>query len=234
MALKITEKILKKLTLKWSHLDRGLNKFLFFSSLIFFFYIFFFESLDKARRDVENSKKQIEQFRIQNDLKRQNEAYKALVYAEEKTQKYEKELDDARLSVNEKYDRYTEGLFKRVSEETDLANCYLDVSFRNLKLINMNLKTSFHFKFLKQQQRFHAQVCKNLEEIIPEIAETINNYPKKPVFSVSLKENLRVSTSINPNDVSPVIRKLIESMVRQNAFSEEVRIVFFYFIFFKI
>jgi hypothetical protein len=36
-------------------------------------------------------------------------------------------LDDARLSANEKYDRYTEGLYKRVSEETDLSKLFLDV-----------------------------------------------------------------------------------------------------------
>ena len=74
--------------------------------------------------------------------------------------KYEKELDEARQAVNEKYDRYTEGLYKRVSEV--------------------------------------------------------------PIFGVNIAEHLRVSTSINPNEVSPVIRKLIESMIRQNAFEEEV------------
>ena len=47
--------------------------------------------------------------------------------AEEKTARYERELDDARLSVNEKFDRYTEGLYKRVSEETDLSKLFLDV-----------------------------------------------------------------------------------------------------------
>jgi hypothetical protein len=60
-----------------------------------------------------------------------------------------------------------------------------------------------------------------LEETIPEIDETINNYPKKPIFGVDIQEHLRVSISINPNGISPVIRKLIESMIEQNAFEEE-------------
>lgn len=100
------------------------NKSIFKQKLLIFIF-----SLEKAKKDVDSSKKQIEQFRIQNDLRRQTEAYKALVSAEDKTARYERELDDARLSVNEKYDRYTEGLYKRVSEETDLANSFLDVSF---------------------------------------------------------------------------------------------------------
>lgn len=157
-------------------------------------------SLDKAKRDVEMYKKQIEQLRIANDTKRQQEAYKALVNAEEKTVKYEKELDDARLVVNERYDRYTEGLFKKVSEETELANCFLE--------------------YLKLQQKFHKQVYEILDDNIPDIKGLINDYPKKPIFGAPIEEQLRLS---NSNDVSPVIRKLIDGMVKQNVFSEEVK-----------
>ena len=104
----------------------------------------FIKSLEKGKRDVDNAKKQIEQLRLQNDLRRQNEVYKALVSAEDKTAKYEKELDDARQAVNEKYDRYTEGLYKRVSEETDLANCFLDVS-KLVAVVSFILINNFFF-----------------------------------------------------------------------------------------
>jgi hypothetical protein len=86
-------------------------------------------SLDKARKDVENYKKQLEGSRIMNaDMKKQNEVFKAFQNAEEKTIRCEKELDDATFLANERYDKYTEGLYKKVSEETDLANYFLEVS----------------------------------------------------------------------------------------------------------
>ncbi len=86
--------------------------------------------MEKARKDVETYKKQIDSWRHVNDTKKQQEAWKALQNAEEKTIRCERELSDSTISANERYDKYTEGLYKKVSEEIDLANYFLEVGQR--------------------------------------------------------------------------------------------------------
>ena len=137
--------------------------------------------------------------------KRMNDIYRL----EEKVQRVEKELDEANSIANEKYDKYTEGLYKRVAEECELTNYYLD--------------------YLKFQKKYHKQALKRLDTLIPGVKESLVKYNKKPVFGSSLTEY--VNTSININSslnsrsdqmmVSPVIRKLIDGMCKQNVFNEE-------------
>jgi hypothetical protein len=127
---------------------------------------------------------------------------------EDKVQRIEKELDEANLIANEKYDKYTEGLYKRIANECELTKFYLD--------------------YLKIQKRYHKQALKRLDNTIPNIKELINSYSKKPVFGSCLLEYVKMSNKNtifrnNPDYqyVSPVIRKLIDGMVKQNVFNEE-------------
>ena len=89
-------------------------------------------NLDKAKKEAENFKRSNENARINNDQRKQYETFKTLANAEEKCQRIDKELDEANATVNEKYDKYTESLYKKVSDEYELANNYLDV--RNHKI----------------------------------------------------------------------------------------------------
>jgi hypothetical protein len=60
-------------------------------------------SLEKARRENETLKKNIELTRmLNNDSKKQNDLIKSFQASEEKLIRYEKELDEARYSSNEK------------------------------------------------------------------------------------------------------------------------------------
>ena len=125
---------------------------------------------------------------------------------EEKVQRVEKELEDATQIANEKYDKYTEGLYRRVAEECELTNYYLE--------------------YLKLQRKYHKQALKRLDILIPGAKESLVNYNKKPVFGCALAEYVNNYNSSTPgprNDLqlSPVIYKLINSMCRQNAFAEE-------------
>ena len=68
--------------------------------------------------------------RMSNDTRRQYDSSRSLSAAEDKCTKIDKELDEATTAANEKYDKYTESLFKKVSEEYDLAQIFLEVCFR--------------------------------------------------------------------------------------------------------
>ena len=127
--------------------------------------------------------------------KRMNDFYRL----EDKVSRIEKELDDANASANEKYDKYTEGLFKRVSEECDLSNFYLE--------------------YLRAQRRYHKQALKRIDSLIPGVKDSLKNYNKKPVFGCSLSDYVNMTNS--QTSVSPVIKRLIEGMCRQNVFNEE-------------
>ncbi len=165
------------------------------------------QNLDKSKRDLENSQKSINQSHRMTMMREfESKRFNELTKLEEKLMKSEKELDEATSVANEKYDKYTESLYKRIAEECDLTNCYL--------------------KYLKEQRKYHKQALKKLDTLIPGVEETINNYHKKPVFGHPLEEyvqrNLRATNNGQPQSlVSPVIRKLIDGMCRQNVFSEE-------------
>lgn len=168
------------------------------------------QSLDKARKDMENLQKTGQSSRLtmigNNDAtKRVNDLYKL----EEKVAKSGRDLEEATISANEKYDKYTEGLYKRISEECELTRYYLD--------------------YLKRQKNYHKQALKRLEVLIPEVKESLNKYNKKPVFGCPLGEYVSMSQGSRsvrslPSDqqlVSPVIRSLIDGMCKQGVFSEE-------------
>lgn len=121
---------------------------------------------------------------------------------DERVNRSEKELEEAQAAANEKYDKYTETLYKKISEECDLSNNYVH--------------------YLNAQRKFHKRALKKLDLLIPDVDESIHNYYKKPVFGSDLEEY--VERSRRPGsleDVSPVIKKLIHSMYAQNAFEEE-------------
>lgn len=169
------------------------------------------QSLEKARKEFDNAQKSGTQSSRLTMIggtdvnKKMNDIYKL----EEKVQRVEKELDEANAVANEKYDKYTEGLYKRVSEECELTTYYLD--------------------FLKYQKKYHKQALKRLDTLIPGAKDCLVKYNKKPVFGSSLSEYVNMSTSINPTMnaradqllLSPVVRKLIEGMCLQNVFNEE-------------
>lgn len=170
------------------------------------------QSLDKARRDVENAQRtsshssRLTMIGTSDTNKKINDLYRL----EDKVQRIEKELDEATSMANEKYDKYTEGLFKRVAEECDLTTCYLD--------------------YLQLQRRYHKQALKRLDQLIPGVKESLSTYNKKPVFGCSLTEYVNLSnqganqfgtSQSQIQNVSPVIKKLIESMCKQNVFNEE-------------
>lgn len=212
------------------------------------------QSLDKAKRDVDNAQRSTTQssrltMMGTNDI---NKKMNEVTRLEEKVQRIEKELDEATSVANEKYDKYTEALYKRIADECDLTNCYLE--------------------YLKLQRKYHKQVLKRLESLIPGVKESLVNYNKKPVFGCSLGEYVNIHNNLNNNNaqyqqqqllqlqnqqlpqqqpqqlqqqhmqlhsrsmmnvnnanssqdgqqyVSPVIRKLIEGMCKQNVFVEE-------------
>lgn len=64
---------------------------------------------------------------MSNDTRKQYDSFRSLSTSEDKCMKIEKELDDATSAANEKYDKYTESLFKKVSEEYDLSQIFLEV-----------------------------------------------------------------------------------------------------------
>jgi predicted transcriptional regulator len=130
---------------------------------------------------------------------------------EEKVQRVEKELDEATSLANEKYDKYTECLYKRVADECELTNYYLE--------------------FLKIQKQYHKQAYKKLDMLIPAVKDSLASYTKKPVFGCSLTEYIYMNNQImgglsnqqlqQQMQISPVIRKLVEGMCKQNVFNEE-------------
>ena len=147
--------------------------------------------------------------------KKMNEVFRL----EEKVQRAEKDLDEATSAANEKYDKYTEALYKRVSDECELTSCYLE--------------------YLKIQRKYHRQVLRRLDQLIPGAKDSLATYNKKPVFGCALGEHVTIHNSMSavnlnssiPNNsspssssqslVSPVIRKLVEGMCKQGVFAEE-------------
>lgn len=166
------------------------------------------QSLDKAKREIENAQRSTSQssrltMMVNSDTasKKMNEVFRL----EEKVQRAERELDEATAAANEKYDKYTETLYKRVSDECELTNCYLE--------------------YLKIQRKYHRQVLRRLDQLIPGAKDSMANYNKKPVFGCSLGEYVNKQNSSSSSHslslVSPVIRKLVEGMCKQGVFSEE-------------
>ncbi len=175
------------------------------------------KNLDKAKRETENIQRTMNQTsRLtvvgSNEI---NRNARELARLEEKVQRIERELDEANAIANEKYDKYTESLYKRVSDECELSAYYLE--------------------YLNLQKRYHKQAIKRLDSIIPNVQESFMNYTKKPVFGCSILEcvnntnNIRslnhISNGMSNNSelqlVSPIIRRIIESMCKQNVFNEE-------------
>jgi exonuclease VII small subunit len=170
--------------------------------------------LDRAKRDVESSQRSGGQSSRLTMMSSSNDAARRvadLARLEEKVQRLEKDLDEANLNANEKYDKYSEGLYKRIAEECDL--------------------TTFYLEYLKLQRKYHKNALKRLDTLIPGIRESLATYQKKPVFGCSLNEYVALTnnaaSSAAPgnktelSNVSPVIRRLIEGMCRQQVFSEE-------------
>lgn len=177
------------------------------------------QSLEKAKKDVDSAQRsggqssRLTMITSSSDAtKRMNDLYRL----EEKVQRLEKDLDEATLTANEKYDKYTEGLYKRIADECELTNYYLE--------------------YLKLQKKYHKQALKRLDSLIPGIKDSLSTYNKKPVFGCSLNEYVAANAqhqAINNKQessggglvansyVSPVIRKLIEAMCKQNVFQEE-------------
>jgi DNA-binding ferritin-like protein len=173
-------------------------------------------SLEKARKDFDNAHRagtqssRLTMIGGADVTKKMNDIYKL----EEKVQRVEKELDEANALANEKYDKYTEGLYKRVAEECELTSFYLD--------------------YLKLQKKYHKQALKRLDTLIPNVKESLVKYSRKPVFGSSLQEYVNMSLNSNPVSVrnhnniaegqlllSPIIKKTIEGMCKQNVFNEE-------------
>jgi hypothetical protein len=170
------------------------------------------QNLEKARREVESAQRnggqpsRLTMMSSSNDAtRRMNDLYRL----EEKAQRLEKDLDEANLNANEKYDKYTEGLYKRIAEECDLTNHYLE--------------------YLKLQRKYHKQALKRLDTLIPGVKDSLSTYYKKPIFGCSLNEYVALTNVNNTSNnskaevsyVSPVIRRLIEGMCRQGVFNEE-------------
>lgn len=166
------------------------------------------QNLDKSKRDLDSSQKTISQsHRITMMKEFETKRFNELNKLEDKLTKSEKELDEATSVANEKYDKYTESLYKRIADECELSNYYLN--------------------YLKSQHTYHRRALEKLNNLIPGVENSIRNYHKKPVFQQPLEEyvtrSLRSSTRSDQQQimVSPVIRKLIEGMCKQNVFSEE-------------
>jgi multidrug resistance efflux pump len=110
------------------------------------------QNLEKAKRDVENAQRSsssqpsrltmmmanptVAQADASQSNKKLNEVYRL----EEKLARTEKELDEATAVANEKYDKYTEALYRRVADECELTGCYLE--------------------YLKIQRKYHKQVTR--------------------------------------------------------------------------
>jgi Rho GTPase-activating protein 17 len=156
-------------------------------------------NLDKAKKDVDTSRRQLDLLRSTNaESKKQNEQSRLLIQSEDKKLKFEKELDECERVAIERYDKYTEGLYKNVSEEPSLATYFLD--------------------YLKLQQKYHSQVFNRLEHIIPQLSGKITQFTRRtPSFGVPLEDHIIDSNSL----LSPIIYKLIENMKKQNAHLEE-------------
>jgi hypothetical protein len=161
------------------------------------------------KKELKEAYDKIEQCRVVLD-KHKKEADSAhrtnkssdLLKFDERVNRSEKELEEATAVANEKYDKYTETLFKKISEECELSNNYVN--------------------YLNAQRKYHKRALKKLDLLIPEVDETIHNYHKKPVFGGDLEEYVERSRRPgNLEEVSPVIKKLTHSMCAQNAFEEE-------------
>lgn len=154
-----------------------------------------YDRIEQCRQNLEKHKKESE------SAHRTNKSNDFLKF-EDKVVRSEKELDEATSTANEKYDKYTETLYKKISEECELSNNYIN--------------------YLNAQRKFHKRALKKLDLLIPDVDEAIHNYYKKPVFGSDLEEYVERSQKPGGNEkVSPVIKKLIHSMYAQNAFSEE-------------
>ena len=166
------------------------------------------QNLDKSKKECDYAQKALNSSKMMSvDANKRQASKNELLKLEDKVAKIEKELDESTTNANEKYDRYTESLYKRIAEEHDMTKCYL--------------------KYLKIQEKFHLSALEKLNKLIPETEDLLKNYSKKPVFGCSLEECNRLNKS-NPTgaiqsqlQVSPVIRKLIDGMAKQNAFTEE-------------
>lgn len=120
-----------------------------------------------------------------------------LIQSEDKKLKCEKELDECERVAIERYDKYTEGLYKSVSEESSLGTYFLD--------------------YLKLQQKYHLQVYQKLDHLIPQLSGKITQFTKRvPSFGEPLEDHID-----STNNLSPIIFKLIENMKKQNAHLEE-------------
>lgn len=71
---------------------------------------------------------------------------------------------------------------------------------------------------MRCQQQFHYRAYKNLEAIIPQITQQIKSSSKKPLFGSPID----AFDDTDQHPVSPLVRKLVEAMIRQDAFNEEV------------
>lgn len=169
-------------------------------------------SLQKAKKDADNAHKSTSQTsRLMHMNTDNSKKMSDLNKLEDKVQRIERELDEANSLANEKYDKYTEGLYKRIADESEL--------------------TIFYLNYLKIQKRYHKQALRRLETLIPSVKESIHTYNKKPVFGCPLADyvnisnqnqvTLRTTANTDLQHVSPVIKKLIDGMCKQNVFNEE-------------
>jgi hypothetical protein len=172
------------------------------------------ETLEKARRELTSleeapSSKSFGMLSTKDSTKKMQARQEDVVKQEDKVIRLERELDDANYAAKEKYDKYTESLYKRVAEESELTNHYLE--------------------YLKCQKQYHKQSYKRLDAIIPVVKSALNNYPKKPVFGSDLTEYFWLINPVkipaeqrqNYFQVSPVIKKLCDEMTKQGAYEEE-------------
>ena len=153
------------------------------------------KSLENARRDVETAQKAASGSSAGHPSHRLNmigtssesvnrRLNDQISKLEEKVQRAERELDDVQSLANERYDKYTEGLYKRIADECELTNSYLE--------------------YLMAQRRYHKQALRRLDTLIPEVKDSLQAYSKKPVFGCSLTEYVQMSG----NASSVIERKL--------------------------
>ena len=160
-------------------------------------------NLDKLKKECDYAQRTASQsHRMSTAIDMNNKKFNDLARLEEKLMRSEKELDEANSVANEKYDKYTETLYKRIAEECELSNHYVN--------------------YLNAQRKYHRTALKKLDMLIPDVDNSIKTYYKKPVFGSSLEEYVQLSARPGSiGEISPVIKKLIESMCKQNAFNEE-------------
>jgi len=73
------------------------------------------QNLERYRKEADSASRSANQaFRISTSVEKKSNDMMRL---EDKVAKCEKELDEANSIANEKYDKYTETLYKRISEE---------------------------------------------------------------------------------------------------------------------